>query len=350
MSGYFGSTEYPRGTFGIIRETLPSLRATAYKEFIELLHLANFYTKVEHRKTSLEIQYGARVVSFFSSDDLNSAKIRGRQNLAFYINEANSVSFSVFYQLIIRTEAFCILDYNPAGVENWCKEYIEGERFARGDVKLHVSTYKMNPYIPAEMVEEIEGLKHTDIDLYNCYALGQWIESRNNVFQGFTLVDKLPEVYDFEGVGVDFGWFDPTTAVRVRIIGNELYIDELFYASNMTHEQISDALYYNNVDKAYCDNASPRMINNLKRLGNRVRPAKKGQDSIIEGIRYIQRYKIFITKTSLNAIKEFRLYRWQLNKETLKPIDKPIDKFSHIPDATRYALSYAQRSKLKINI
>lgn len=349
LSGKFGQTDYPRGTFSVLRETLPSLRASAYKDFIELLHACDFYRKVEHRKTLLEFQYGGRVVAFFSSDDLNSAKIRGRQHLAFYINEANTVSFEVFNQLIMRTEAFCIVDYNPAGVENWCKTYIEGERFKRGDVKLHVSTYKMNPFIPAEMIEEIEGLRFTDNDLFQCYALGQWVQSRNNVFEGFELIDAMPTEYEKEFFGVDWGWFDPSVGVRVLIQDKNLYIDELFYQSKMSHEDISEALFFHGAYKVFCDPSSPRMIENLKRLGNRVKKAKGGKDTILEGLRFIQRYKIHITKTSLNAIKEFRLYRWQLDRETLKPIDKPIDKYNHVPDAVRYALSYAQRAKIRIH-
>ena len=48
------------------------------------------YYNIDHRKTMLELEYEKRIVQFFSTDDLNSAKLRGRQNTIFYINEANS--------------------------------------------------------------------------------------------------------------------------------------------------------------------------------------------------------------------------------------------------------------------
>ena len=104
----------------------------------------------------LELEYEKRIVQFFSTDDLNSAKLRGRQNTIFYINEANSgIPFESFNQMIMRCTHFAILDYNPSGADNWVKTYLEDDRmhWPDQDVKLDVSTYKDNPYIPNEMVK-----------------------------------------------------------------------------------------------------------------------------------------------------------------------------------------------------
>jgi len=79
----------------------------------------DIYYYVDHRKTLLELEFENRIVQFFSTDDLNSAKLRGRQNTFFYLNEANTIPFEAFNQLIMRCERFAILDYNPAGIENW---------------------------------------------------------------------------------------------------------------------------------------------------------------------------------------------------------------------------------------
>ena len=348
ISGKFGARIIPRGNFSIVRETLPSLRASAYKDFIEILHECHFYDKVHHGKTALEFNFAGRNVSFFSTDDLNSAKLRGRQHTFFFIEESNTVSFEAFNQLIMRTEQFCILAYNPAGIENWCKTYIEGERFERGDVKLDVSTYHDNPFIPQEMKDEIEGLKYTDLDLYECYARGNWIKSRNNVFESVELIDFMPAEYDKRFFGLDFGWHDPSVCVEVRIWQNEIYINQVFYQSEMTHEAMVNALYIADVDRAYCDAADSRMINTLKRFGFRAKPAKKGADSIINGIRFLQRYKIFITRDSVETIEDFRKYKWIVDKDTLHPTDKPAPFHDHAPDAVRYAVSFAQRQKLRI--
>jgi phage terminase large subunit len=70
VSGQFGDRSFPVGNFAVVRETLPALRASAYKDFIEILHQMNFYHKVDHRKTVLEFHYQKRSVDFFSTDDL----------------------------------------------------------------------------------------------------------------------------------------------------------------------------------------------------------------------------------------------------------------------------------------
>ena len=64
-------------------------------------------------------------------------------------------------------------------------------------------------------------------------------------------------------------------------------------------------------------------------------PAKKGADSIRIGIDCLKRHKLNITKRSVNAIKEFRNYKWIKNKNN-EITNKPIDAFNHAVDAVRY--------------
>ena len=56
ITGKFGQQSIPTGNCSVVRETLPSLRASAYRDFIEILHECNMYAKVDHRKTLLELQ------------------------------------------------------------------------------------------------------------------------------------------------------------------------------------------------------------------------------------------------------------------------------------------------------
>jgi len=336
----------PRGTFSVIRETLPALRASAYRDYIEILQQIEIYYNVDHRKTLLEFEYERRIVQFFSTDDLQSAKLRGRQNTFFYLNEANTIPFEAFQQLIIRCEEFCVLDYNPAGIENWCKTYIEDDRYhwPEADVKIDVSTYLDNPYIPNDMIKEIEGLRKTDHDLYQVYTLGNWVQSRNLVFDHINICKTVPQgkVY----FGVDFGWNDPSVCVKVTISNKELYIEEVFFRPKMLLKDIAEELLAIGINKVYADN-EPRTIKELKNRGLRIKAAKKGVDSIRQGLGFIRTHEIFIHEDSLQTIKEFREYKYALDSE-LNPTDKPLDFNNHSVDATRYALSYALRGGLRI--
>ena len=69
--------------------------------------------------------------------------------------------------------------------------------------------------------------------------------------------------------------------------------------------------------------------------GVNIKPAKKGADSIRIGIDVMKRHKLNITKRSVNAIKEFRNYKWIKDKNN-EITNKPIDAFNHAIDAVRY--------------
>ena len=46
---------------------------------------------------------------------------------------------------------------------------------------------------------------------------------------------------------------------------------------------------------------------------------------------------IYVTKRSVNLIKELRAYSWALNKDG-NPTNKPIDEYNHAVDSIRYAV------------
>jgi len=347
ITGYWGKNDFRKGKFSVVRETLPSLRATALKDFVEILHQLDMYKQIDYRKTLLEFHYQGREVNFFSSDDVNSAKLRGRQQMATFINEANTISFEAFNQLEMRTEQFLILDLNPASMESWVKKFIEEEQFKAGIVNLHVSTFRMNPFLPQPMIDSIERLKETDNDLYQVYNLGRWVKSRNLVFEKIYLIKEMPVDYDKEWHGIDFGWHDPTALIRVLKKDNNLYIEQIIFGSKVDTGIIADTIHNKNIRKVYADNEL-RTIRELKSRGVRIKPAKKGKDSIRQGLGYIRQHKIHVMESSLDVIKEFRNYKYELDSDN-NPTDKPLDLNNHSIDAIRYALSFALRRTITVH-
>ena len=87
--------------------------------------------------------------------------------------------------------------------------------------------------------------------------------------------------------------------------------------------------------KIYADSAEPKSIEELKRRGLFVKATRKGKDSIRYGINLIKQYPLFITATSVNLLKEQKLYKWHsLSDGTFT--NKPIDNFNHAWDCVRY--------------
>jgi phage terminase large subunit len=139
---------------------------------------------------------------------------------------------------------------------------------------------------------------------------------------------------------LDFGFTnDPTAIVKVFKDGENLYIQELLYHTNLTNQDISEKLSQlglTRFDEIWADSAEPKSIEELHRMGWNVKPTAKGADSVMAGIDILKRHKIFVTKDSKNAIREFQNYKWQEDKNG-NLLNRPIDAFNHAIDATRYA-------------
>jgi phage terminase large subunit len=58
------------------------------------------------------------------------------------------------------------------------------------------------------------------------------------------------------------------------------------------------------------DSAEPKSIDELKAFGLNVLPAKKGNDSVRNGIQLVQQQRVSITKRSININREYRAYLW----------------------------------------
>ena len=65
------------------------------------------------------------------------------------------------------------------------------------------------------------------------------------------------------------------------------------------------------------------------------------------GIDKLQSKNIFVTKRSVNLIKELRNYCWIEDKDG-KPTNKPIDAYNHGIDSCRYAISPEYNFKFTI--
>lgn len=346
ISGRIGKHEFKTGTFAIVRATFPALRATVLKDFISLLHEYGLYKFVDHRKSFHEFIYRGREVIFFSTDDEH--KLKGRKTTIFWLNEADSVPYEHFGQMIRRCSHFCYLDYNPAG-EPWLKDKIETDRAkSHKDVFLHVSTYKQNPFLPAEMVREIQELKKTNIDLWTIYTKGQWVKRSGRIFPEVNTFTEFPDVHGSIYWGLDWGFVDPTALVEVRIYeaAKEIYIKELLYQSGVLLTDVSAAIYANSCGRVVCDAADPRSIDELRRRGNRVQASFKGASSVVQGINRILQYKIYINGE--NALNEFKNYHWKINLSGDSiPVPDKTDPH-HSIDAVRYAISYSQRAKIQL--
>ena len=105
--------QHPKQTISVVRKTFPSLRATVYRDFVEVLQSMNLYEKTNHNKSEHIYTFdNGSIIEFFSVD--LEQKIRGRKRDICWCNESNELGMDDFTQLNMRTTNKVILDYNPS--------------------------------------------------------------------------------------------------------------------------------------------------------------------------------------------------------------------------------------------
>lgn len=337
------SSEKPL-TITIARKTLPALKGSVQRDFISILEQLGMYYQGIHNKAENTFRYRNHLVEFLSLDE--AQKIRGRKRDIAYLNEANELLLEDFRQLNMRTTGFLILDFNPSDPIHW----IYDEIIPRDDCDTWITTYKDNKFLPPELIFEIERMQERDPDYWRVYGLGlQATYSKRQIYSNWQFIPEteMPE-FDDPIIGLDFGYSnDPTAAVLVQKVNDKLYIKELLYQTGMTNNEIAEWLKAHNYDQVltYADSAEPKSIEEIKRLGCWIKPAVKGQGSIMAGISLIKEFDIYATNDSNNLQKEYHNYYWEELKDGTI-INKPVDKMNHLQDALRYAVysAYSKRN------
>ena len=316
--------------FTICRKTLPALKGTAYRDVLELLKELGLYSEEHHNKSELSYSLNGNLLEFISVDQ--PQKIRGRKRNYLWLNEANEFTYEDYQQLILRTTEKVYLDYNPSDPYSWIYEKV----ITRDDCTFFKSTYKANPFLDKDTIAEIERLKDLDPDYWQVYGLGEIGSVQTMIFRKFDLVDEVQG--RLVGYGLDFGFTNsPSALVAVYMSDDNLYIKEMLYEKRLTNTDLANKLKEFKIDRQseiVADSAEPKSIEEVYRSGFNIKPAKKGA-GIHLGIDIMRRYKLHITKDSLNAIKEFRSYKWATDKNG-DVLNTPVKVNDHLIDATRY--------------
>lgn len=328
-------------TLTICRKTLPSLKSSAYRDFLWHIDNLQLYSKDDHNKTDMTYKIGTNLVEFISLDQ--PQKIRGRKRDYLFINEANEITIEDWRQLSFRTSGKIVLDYNPSDEFH----FIYDEIIPRDDCDFTKTTYKDNPFNPIEVVREIERLKDVDPHYWRVYGLGERGISEATIFRNWDTTEDYENVDAKEIFGLDFGYNDPTALIKMKRLDKqvpEIYVKQCFYKTHLTSDEIKSLTkdyVEDHYKKIYGDSARPEIIEDIKREGLNILSADKGKNSVKDSIDYLQKHKIFIDEESLDLIKEMRMYKWQVHSDG-RVLDVPVDINNHLVDALRYA-AYSSR-------
>ena len=338
----------------VVSETFPHLKKGAIRDFENIighpLKGDSHWNETSHTWT---YDNGAKL-EFFSCDVSAS---HGAQRKRLFVNEANHIDYELFRQLAVRTSSVIFIDYNPASV-CWIQKHIECKK----NCILIRSTYKDNPFLSEQQIQEIEDNKD-DANWWKVYGEGKE-GTLDGLIYDFEQIDELPpkgvdkpqaektadELYAdslAEIQGLDFGFTnDPTARVQVYADPKRkiAYIRQRCYRTHMQNKHIIADLQDDHVGKRveiYADCAEPKSIQDIVDGGFNViacdKDAPVKSDKLKFQLQWMQGWKFYVTKDSLELIEELRNYTWAKDRDgTL--LNEPIDKWNHLLDALRYCL------------
>ena len=307
--------------------------------------------------------------SVIKFSDLDSPdKGKGAKSDYSYISEANHIKKEAFDEVQSRTKIRTYIDYNP-NARFWAHDLIGlphvvffrsyymhnpflWERNAKGQF-LYDATGARIPHKQNNIVNNILN-RIEDKAWYKVYGLGFTGKTEGLVFKKTRKVAAFPCDYRDEdlpqkAIGIDFGWSrDQTAIVLVAPYKNEIFVEELAYATHLTDDDIVNVLLKAIADGKITKNTpifgdpaagGDQVVDNVLKAKHGFRRAEKAQKpagSIEAGISWLNKLdSINILSTSFNVWAEIMAYIYL--DDPNKP-NKPIDKKNHAMDALRYAI------------
>lgn len=213
-----------------------------------------------------------------------------------------------------------------------------------GEILAITTNYLCNEWLSAADKKIFEDMKKRNPRRYRVAGLGLWGVVEGLVYENWTeRAFTLDEIGICKSaVGLDFGYTNDPSAFFVGFIdvkNKKLWVWDEFYEKGMSNKKIHEKIVSMGYAKERMtgDSAEPKSIDELKGFGLRISGAKKGKDSINNGIQWIQDLEIIVHPRCVNFITEISNYTWAVDKFG-KKLNTPIDDFNHLMDAMRYAL------------
>jgi len=325
-------------TLTICRSSLPSIKGSVMRDFIEILSKYGLYSEEKHNKSENLYFLGGNTVEFVSTDQ--PQKIRGRKRNYLFINEANEVNYESWMQLALRTTEKIVIDYNPSDYYSWIYDKV----ITREDTDFTITTYKDNPFLEKSLVEEIERLKDADHEYWRVYGLGERAISEATIYTHWKRRRNFPEGGEIF-YGLDFGYNNQTALVRVKHFDNEMFVEQLIYETKMSTSLLIDRLKAFGFDKRteiFADAAEPKTIAEINKAGFSLKSAVK---DVFAGINKVKSFPLIVKSDSLDLLDEFKNYKWKTDNDG-NTLDEPVKFRDHLMDAMRYAI-YSKFAKPK---
>lgn len=370
---------YPKANALVVRKVEKTIRQSAFNQLIWAIHHLKVQDFWSWTISPLEITYkptGQKI--FFRGFDnpmgITSITVSQGYLTWVWIEEAYEIQSEADFDMLdesIRGYSEDIpkqitISLNPWNERHWINERFfkhnpvvktqydkNGEVMAEtrlsedGSVMAKTTNYKCNEWVDEHDRALFERMKIHNPRRYQVAGLGQWGIVDGLIYENVVERDfDHNEIMRREGVvslfGLDFGFNDPTAFIHVLLDMDklELYVVDEIYETGMSNRVLANKIitmgYGNEVIRA--DHNEPKSVAELRTLGlHRIRRARKGKDSVLNGIQFIQNFTIIVHPRCNNFMTEITNYQWDVSNEG-RTLDKPMDGMDHLMDAMRYAV------------
>lgn len=343
----------------IVRNVANTIKRSVYNQIVKTIIDFNLSEVFQMSKSEMVItcKRNNRQILFGGLDDpekLKSITPIDGVITDIWIEEATETAREAYKQLTKRLRGATpdgigkriIFSFNPILQTHWiCQEFFwnwddSKNLYKSDDLLILKTTYKDNKFLTDE---DIYALEHeTDPYFYNVYTLGNWGVLGKVIFKNWRTEDLSDVIPSFDNIynGIDFGVTDPNAFIRVHVNEGQkqIFVFNEYKKSNTLIDELAEELN-NRISKDEFIVGDPQGAQAILELNNRgitVIPAKKGPNSINDGISWLKEYEIIIDIHCQEFKNEIQSYHWQEDKLG-NALPKPVDKDNHLIDALRYA-------------
>jgi len=351
--------KYPRSLWFFGSQTVPMLRDTILRTFLEEMDLYQRAFNDAGIEITLEKQFRSNTMSYkfyndseilFRSCDVPS-KFKSLNLDGFALDEPVDISEEVFKMLQGRLRAnhtphhMGIMAGNPAGKTNWV--YQRFFEHATDDYYVvQTSTYD-NVFLPGDYIPSLES--SYDSEYKKRYLKGEWGSFEGLIFSDFSYDKHVGNYKDRECkyhiAGYDDGYRNPACLLTLGIDNdNTVFVKDEVYVSGLTSTDLCEIIYEKNKEynyqRIYSDPSAINIIELMRQKHLRVELADNDIDSGVAKMKSMFRNNlIYIDRSCVNLAKELESYRYNKDSDRKNKDEKPIKKDDHAVDSFRYGVS-----------
>ena len=225
-------------------------------------------------------------------------------------------------------------------------------------------SWRDNPFFPEVLRDEMEWLKKRDVDKWLHIWEGKPLRrSDARVFNNWKISDIDDQLTEksIPRLGADWGFsVDPTVLIECYVIDRTLYIRREVYKIKCEIDEIpslfagSSKKWKNKFNhkglksvrngfRIVADSARPETISYMKRRGFNIFRAKKGPNSVRDGIEFLRSYDIVVHPSCKHVSNELYTYSNKIDKLSGDVLPVLEDSYNHTIDALRYALESVRK-------